>query len=557
MKRFIPLLLLIVLPAFAAGSELPSWFKKASKSVFTLKTFAADGSLLGSSNGFFVGTDGEAVSPFSPFKGAARAVIIDASDKEYPVTAIMGANDIYDVAKFRVANHKSIPLPVAATAATASQQVWLLPYHATAKNVTAATVEKAETFQQEYAYYTIGTSIAESNMGCPVLTEAGEAIGLLQPASQADTPLSYAISARFADSLRITGLSLNDATLKQTQIRMELPRQRDEATLMLYIAASTVDSASYARLVEEYITTFPNAYDGYVYRAQLSAGAHRFADADKDMRQALDVADKKDDAHFSYARLIYNHCLYQPADSYQPWTLQRALTEAQEAWQVNPMPVYRQLAANILFTDKKYREAYDIYTELAGSSMRTADIFYSAAQCQQQLGDTTATIALLDSAMATFSKPYLKEAAPYLWARANTLMDARQYRAAVSDMNDYEQLMATSVNANFYYIRHQAEIGGRLYQQALNDINKAITMEPKETLYLAEKASLQVRVGQYAEAQATARQLLEVDAGASDGYLFLGLAQCAAGNTKEGIPNLQKAREMGDPQADKLIERYK
>ena len=57
----------------------PNWVKKATKSVFTVKTFAADGSLIGSSNGFFTGTDGEAVSNFTPFKGAVRAVIIDAT----------------------------------------------------------------------------------------------------------------------------------------------------------------------------------------------------------------------------------------------------------------------------------------------------------------------------------------------------------------------------------------------------------------------------------------------------------------------------------------------
>ena len=35
----------------------PSWTKKASKAVFTLKTFQADGSLLASSNGFFIDED--------------------------------------------------------------------------------------------------------------------------------------------------------------------------------------------------------------------------------------------------------------------------------------------------------------------------------------------------------------------------------------------------------------------------------------------------------------------------------------------------------------------
>ena len=63
----IPFHLFTLSPIFAQ----PSWAKKATKSVFTLKTFAADGSLIASSNGFFTGYNGEAVSSFSPFKGAS------------------------------------------------------------------------------------------------------------------------------------------------------------------------------------------------------------------------------------------------------------------------------------------------------------------------------------------------------------------------------------------------------------------------------------------------------------------------------------------------------
>ena len=86
------------------------WVKKAAKSVFTLKTFDAGGALLGSGNGVFVGEQGEAVSNFAPFHGAWSAVVIDAAGKEYPVEVLLGANDTYDVAKFRVAVKKSQPL---------------------------------------------------------------------------------------------------------------------------------------------------------------------------------------------------------------------------------------------------------------------------------------------------------------------------------------------------------------------------------------------------------------------------------------------------------------
>jgi len=82
-------------------------------------------------------------------------------------------------------------------------------------------------------------------------------------------------------------------------------------------------------------------------------------------------------------------------------------------------------------------------------------------------------------------------------------------------------------------------------------------MNPKETLYYAEKASLEIRVGLYDNAIDTAKEALSVDANDSDGYLFLGVAQCLKGNKKEGIQNLQKAKEMGNLQADNLIEKYK
>ena len=101
-------LLFAVVSTFAQ----PSWVKNASRSVFTLKTFGADGSLIASSNGFFTGTNGEAVSNYTPFKGASRAVVIDAQGKELQVDGIMGANDMYDVVKFRVNSSKTVIVEV-------------------------------------------------------------------------------------------------------------------------------------------------------------------------------------------------------------------------------------------------------------------------------------------------------------------------------------------------------------------------------------------------------------------------------------------------------------
>ena len=548
---------LLHLFTFSPLMAQPGWVKKATKSVFTVKTFSADGSLIGSSNGFFTGTDGEAISNFSPFKGASRAVIIDAAGKEIPVSAIMGANDMYDVVKFRVATNKTLPLTIATEVAPTGSTVWLLPYRET-KVIKSGAVRKAETFQEEYAYYTVAMQTPETAVSCPLMNEAGEVIGLMQQPASATDSLSYAVSARFVDSLKVTGLSLSDPALKMTAIKKELPSTLDETNLLIYLASTSVDSVTYAGLVNDMIEKYPQAPDGYLYRAELAANATKYAEADKDMTQALKVAKEgKDEVLFSYARMIYNKEIYQNNLPYEPWSLDKALSNIQEANGINPQPGYQQLEGNILFAQKKYDEAYHIFTELTNTSLDKAELWYSASRCKEMQKDTTAMLALLDSAVCTFSKPYLKQAAPYLWTRGNKRFDCGKYRDAVADFNEYEQLMAAQVNARFYYIRHQAEVEGRLYQQALNDLDRAMQMEPKETLYRAEKASLLIRVGKYDDAIEPAEECITLEPDGSNGYLLKGLALCLKGNKKEGLELLGKAKDMGDPQADTLIEKYK
>lgn len=533
----------------------PSWVKKATKSVFTLKTFDADNQLAASSNGFFVGKQGEAVAPYSVFKGASRAVVIDADGKEWAVSQMLGANETYDVTKFQVAIKKSQPLEIAAQPATTETALWLLPYHEL-KSVPQAIVRKAEQFAGSHQYYTLALQMPEQTMGCPLLNEEGKVVGLMQqPAKQGDT-LSYAVSASYADSLTISGLSINDRALKAIGIKKALPATIDQCVLMLYIGASSLDSTSYTQLVDEVIAKFPKEPDGYQYRAPLHLAAHDFDAAQRDMEQAIGYAEKKDEAHFSFSRLILQKELYMKAFPYEPWSLDKALSEAKEAYAINPLPLYQQQQAVILFAQQKYQEAGDLYLALTQTDLRSPELFYEASRCKELLTDTTAQLALLDSAVAMFSRPLLKEAAPYLLARAQVRLNLKKYRDAVFDMNDYERLMRSQLNANFYYLRYQADMGGHLYQQALDDIDRAIQLDEKDGFYYAEKAALLVRVGHYEEAAETARQLIQLEPKQSDGYLFLGLALCLDNKKAEGLQQLQKALDMGDPQAAEFIEKY-
>lgn len=556
--RIIIAIISTVVTTYTAIAQ-PKWAKQAAKSVFTLKTFAADGTMKGSTNGFYIGTSGEAVSSFSPFRGASRAVVIDAQGKEWDVECMLGANETYDVAKFRTTARRTNPLAIAATAVAEGSNAWVLPYSVKkSPEVIKGEVSKAETFQDKYTYYTISmTDIPENTMSCPLLNDDGETIGLIQESVKAVGTVCHAVSATFAANLKISGLSINDPVLRSTTIKKDLPDDLDQAVLTMYVASSAVDSAAYVGLVEDFIRKFPNSPDGYIYRAQLNTDTKNFSAADRDMAQAIKVADKKDEAHYSYSGLIYQKELYMSDTPYEPWTLDRAAEEAEEAYKTNPIAVYRQRKAQIRFTQKRYDEAYNIYKSILYAGTRTAEIYYEAALCKEMTGDSTAMLAMLDSAVNTFSRPYLKEAAPYLFARAQRLNAMKEYRKAVTDYNEYEHLMSAQLTDRFYYIRALAEIEGHLYQQAINDLNKAIDKNPTSTLYHAEKASLEVRLGLLDDAIATAESCISLDAALSDGYLFLGLAQCLKGNKTEGLANLQKAKELGDEQAGELMEKYK
>ena len=94
-------------------------------------------------------------------------------------------------------------------------------------------------------------------------------------------------------------------------------------------------------------------------------------------------------------------------------------------------------------------------------------------------------------------------------------------------------------------IANMIEKGLTRIGKPLNDINTAISMNDQYEIYYAEKASLLVRVGLYDEAIETAKECISVAPSYSDGYLFLGLAQCMKGNKQSGIDNLKKAKELG------------
>lgn len=101
MKKINMIMMGLMLGASSLYAQ-PGSVQKLAKSVFTLTTFNQKGDIIASTQGVFIDNKGTAISTFKPFVGAVKASVVDASGKSIPVEAIMGADELYDVAKFRI-----------------------------------------------------------------------------------------------------------------------------------------------------------------------------------------------------------------------------------------------------------------------------------------------------------------------------------------------------------------------------------------------------------------------------------------------------------------------
>ena len=548
--KFILILQLFIFTACPTLMAQPAAVKNVAKSVFSLTTFSADGSLLANSHGVFVGADGEAVSDLKPFIGAAKAVVVDAQGNKMNVTRILGLNELYDVIRFRV-DGKTTPANIANVASTYQQDAWLVTYAMKSPQIVATKVKNVEKFMDKYSYYIFGMNAPDNSTGCPFVNMYGQVIGLLQMSNTSfDT---HAVDVSFIRTLTASGFSVNDANFKKIGIPAAMPADESQARIMLIMSGQSGDSLKHVAAVNDFIQAFPLLNDGYNARAILEANAQQWNNAEETMKTAIKKATLKDEAHYNFAKLQYDNAIYG-----RHWTLDGAYEEVSEAYKLNPAPLYRHLQAQIHYAKNDYQQALEILQQLSqDKQFSTPELLYEQALCKQKLNSPTAdVIALLDSAINTTDTLRLNEAAPYFLSRAQAFEEEGKYRDAVFDYTRYEYLMRGQVNSQFYFLREQAEMKGKLYQQAIADIARAIILSPQEPTYYAEMANVQLRVNKPEDAIKTAKRCIEIAPEYSEGYLILGLAQLQTKQKQEGLANLQKAKELGNEQAQSLIDKY-
>ena len=284
MKRLYSIIAILTLSISLSNAQ-PS-VKKYGKSVFTLTTFDKDGNIKSSDiYGVFVGSEGEAISLWTPFIDTDSAIVKTSNGDIMEVESIIGANELYNVCKFKVKG-KTSSVEIARKPSTQGENMWVLFNKNNKLGASKCEIDKTEAFMDKYTYYIISMEDAPEFSGCPVIDKDGKLTGLVQR-SGSSAGINV-VDANFTDSIETKGLFISNSMYRQTGIKLNMPADKQEALIMLVMAKEQCDSSKYVKYVDDFISSFPTEVNGYSTRAMNLVSAGHFEEADKTMKTAIE-----------------------------------------------------------------------------------------------------------------------------------------------------------------------------------------------------------------------------------------------------------------------------
>lgn len=573
MKRILLLILACcyLLPA-TAQKNAPKWLDKSKKAVVLITTYGKDGAKLSSGTGIFVSETGDVLSAYDLFKGAEKATVTDTEGKTYPVSRIIGADELYDVIKVKAETPKKVQfLPLATDPLAVETVAYLLPYTTEKKaDFQQGTITEVSKLKDPYSYYKLSIPLEPAQLNSPILNAEGEVFGLAQADATGKKDISYAVSASYVNSLAVGSTDFLNATYNNIGIKKAWPADVEQAQVALFLKSSSEDAKTHLETLNDFIATFPNTTDGYLNRASLYANRRAelaFSPADEknylklaldDIETASKYSDKKGDVYYNKAKLIYGIAATDTTLTDPAWTIQAALETIQKAIEEEDAPVYHQLAGDLYFYQKEYEQAFNEYMVVNNSDIASPTSYYWAAKAKENItgfniGDV---IALLDGAVEKCGLPLTSEAGPYILERIDWKLRLSQYEAAIADYDLYYKAMLGDVGSSFYFYREQAKFRNGDIDGALADIKEAIRLSPDVPDYRAEQASVLVRAKNYTEALTTIEEALKMAPDFAALYRLRGVCYVRLEKKAEACEALAKAKELGDPLAERLIKEH-
>jgi len=570
MKKYISsIAFLFLFLAFNQNASAQTKFAaKVQKAILSVNTYDKNGNQLNSGTAFYVGANGEAIADYRIFKGAYKANVIDAAGKQSDVECILGADDTYSLVRFRVNTKGNAMLTPVTSAQPKGGNLYAIGYAKGAAPNDFSAIGDTAMIEGKYVYYALGKTLDSKLLGAPVFNEAGNLVGILH------SPIgnkSFVMDIRYSENLKMEAIATKSASVALGNIFIPkgLPDTAEEALVYIYFHSNSASNTEYLDMLNRFIAAYPQNPEGYNRRSVAYVDLTRFDEADADLQKYLSLVSDKAIGNSTVATNIYNKLHLQPTPAYDKWTYDLCLDYINKALTINQQSTanendkiandgkYKVLKAQILSAKGSYDDAIAIYEELNQGENKAPSFLYAISMAREGRGDSIgACIEPLDSAIAQFGEPMPREASTYIMRRGQLYANSGKYREAVADYNQYCYLTNNQVNDRFFYERSQIEVNARMYQQAIEDINKAIDLAPRNPLYYVEKAATTIRVNLLDDCIDACQKAIALNPNIIDTYRILGYAQLQKGDKTNARINLQKAIDMGDENAKKIMESY-
>ena len=563
MNRYLLVILLCAATIVAVAQErAPRWMVKSKNAMLLVTAFDSNGKVLRTGTAFFVSADGEAVASYSLFKDAASAEVKSSDGRSiYKVGRILGANDMYDVVRFKAEVSRPVVfLPIATENASVGEQVYMMQFSMDrVQPFKTGTILEASTFNGSFGYYKVSFPISEAEVNSPLLLSTGEVIGLAQEDASGEGENSYAVSVAYANSLDFTLIDHIGRVYSSVQIKKAWPKNVSEADFVLQSASAELDADEYLEMVNDFIAVFPDSPEGYsnraIYYMLAASDAKSLSKAMEDITTAINRSEEKEDMYYRKANMIFNAIVMDSTITEAGWSYEAALEAVNQAIAISDNALYRLLQGHIFFNMQNYNAAYVSYAMVNDSDMASFESYRQSAETLTRIsgfniGDV---IDLLDKAIASTGYSPTLAAASAVLERAEWKSRLALHDDEVKDYDLYYDIVEGDVNAVFFYFRHQARIKAGDMSGALEDIQQAIAMEP-EADYLAEEASLFIRMDEHEKALQSLEKALAANPDFEACYRLKGVCLLRLNRAAEACEAFSKAKELGDPVVDRLIK---
>ena len=229
----------------------------------------------------------------------------------------------------------------------------------------------------------------------------------------------------------------------------------------------------------------------------------------------------------------------------------------QGAIAVNPLPLYYNLEAQVETALGDHGAARAAYAKVLGSNLCSVEALSGYIQSNAMLGaDDREQLALVDSLRTLYSSTLGKDSVELLYTKAVYLDRIGDYNGALRCLSVYSAAYDELMTDAFFYYREQIAMKAKRYQQAMDDIKRALLIKPDDMTYLVEYAGLCIIANDYDNAISVLERCHSADKGNADINRLLGLSLLQLGRKEEGRKHLTLAVEAGDDVAARLLEQY-